>query len=130
VAALGLAALGTLLERCRIDRLTRNQHLLFRLGELIAHVETAAVFAERALSHPTRAIPLDVPTRQAMARVFARDAAAKVASEGLKWASGANQTDPGLGSALGTTEIFAAQAGLIDDMTLVAERLCAAFPPE
>ena len=34
---------GELLERCRLDRLTRNQHLLFRLGELIAYAETAAI---------------------------------------------------------------------------------------
>jgi alkylation response protein AidB-like acyl-CoA dehydrogenase len=35
-AGLALAALAALLERCRLDWLTRNQHLLFRLGELIA----------------------------------------------------------------------------------------------
>ena len=27
---------GGAVERCRLDRLTRNQHVLFRLGELIA----------------------------------------------------------------------------------------------
>ncbi|NTV65608.1 MAG: acyl-CoA dehydrogenase, partial [Oscillochloris sp.] len=47
-AALGLRALAALLERCRLDRLTRNQHILFRLGELISWGETAAIFAERA----------------------------------------------------------------------------------
>ena len=35
-AALALRALAVILERCRLDRLTRNQHVLFRLGELIA----------------------------------------------------------------------------------------------
>src|SRR5512140_489767 len=46
-AALALRSLATLLERARLDRLTRNQHVLFRLGELIAYAETAAIFSER-----------------------------------------------------------------------------------
>src|SRR5450759_1819292 len=53
-AVLALRALAAILERCRLDRLTRNQHILFRLGELIAHAETAAIFAERALPSPVR----------------------------------------------------------------------------
>ena len=35
-------------ERARTERLTRNQHILFRLGELIAFAEGAASFARRA----------------------------------------------------------------------------------
>jgi hypothetical protein len=65
-----------------------------------------------------------------MARIFARETAVKVACEGLKWASAAGQTHPALASELGLSEIFAAQAGCIDDMSLCAERLSAAFPPE
>ncbi len=127
-AALGMRALVVVLERCRIDRLTRNQHVLFRLGELIAFAETAAIFAERVVDKPTEAIPLDVPTRQAMARVHAREAALKVASDGLRWAIGAGQTDPNLANSLGLPAIYAAQAGLIEDMDLVAEALNRAFP--
>jgi alkylation response protein AidB-like acyl-CoA dehydrogenase len=84
VAALALRALAALLERCRLDRLTRNQHLLFRLGELIAYAEGAAVFAERVAQKPTEGIALDVPTRQALARLAAREAALKVAADGLR----------------------------------------------
>ena len=127
-AALAMRALVVVLERCRIDRLTRNQHVLFRLGELIAFAETAAIFAERVVDKPTEAIPLDVPTRQAMARVHAREAALKVASEGLRWAIGAGQTDPNLANSLGLPAIYAAQAGLIEDMDFVAEALNRAFP--
>ena len=127
-AALAMRALVVVLERCRIDRLTRNQHVLFRLGELIAFAETAAIFAERVVDKPTEAIPLDVPTRQAMARVHAREAALKVASDGLRWAIGAGQTDPNLANSLGLPAIYAAQAGLIEDMDFVAEALNKAFP--
>ncbi len=129
-AALALRALAVVLERCRIDRLTRNQHVLFRLGELIAYAETAAIFSERVASHPTHAIPLDVPTRQAMARIHAREAALKVGAEGLRWAIGAGQTDPNLAGSLNLPAIYQAQAGLIDDMDFVATKLSEAFPAE
>ncbi|MFN8493796.1 MAG: acyl-CoA dehydrogenase family protein [Caldilineaceae bacterium] len=128
VAALAMRALSVVLERSRIDRLTRNQHILFRLGELIAYAETAAIFSERVIDQPTEAIDLDVETRQAMARVHAREAALKIACEGLRWAIGAGQTDPNLANSLNLPAIYQAQAGLIDDMDFVSKKLNAAFP--
>jgi len=129
-AALAMRALAVVLERCRIDRLTRNQHVLFRLGELIAYAETAAIFSEFVTSHPTEAINLDVPARQAMARIHAREAALKIATEGLRWTIGGGQTDPNLAGSLSLPAIYQAQAGLIDDMDFVAKKLAEAFPAE
>ena len=129
-AAMAMRALAIVLERCRIDRLTRNQHVLFRLGELIAYAETAAIFSEFVTSHPTDGINLDVPARQAMARVHARDAALKLATEGLRWSIGGGQTDPNLPQSLNLPGIYAAQAGLIEDMDFVAQKLNEAFPAE
>ena len=129
-AALAMRALATVLERARIDRLTRNQHILFRLGELIAYAETAAVFSERALDKPTRAINLDQEAEMAMARIHAREAALKVATEGLRWAIGAGQTDPNLAMSLNLPAIYQAQEGLIDDMNFVAGKLNEAFPAQ
>jgi alkylation response protein AidB-like acyl-CoA dehydrogenase len=126
-AALALRALAAGLERCRLDRLTRHQHVLFRLGELIAHAETAAVFAERVSQRPTHAIPLDVASRQALARIFARQAALKVATDALQWLMGAGQSDPHLPAALNLTAIHSAQAGLIADMDLAAAQLYQTF---
>jgi alkylation response protein AidB-like acyl-CoA dehydrogenase len=129
-AALGLRVLAALLERCRLDRLTRNQHVLFRLGELIAYAETAAIFAERAASKPSEAVPFAPETLRAMARIHARDAALKVAADGLRWAIGAGQTDPDLASALDLPAVLAAQVGLVEDMNEVAGRLIEAFPAQ
>ena len=129
-AALAMRALASLLERCRLDRLTRNQHVLFRLGELIAYAETAAIFAERSAKSPSKAVPFAQETLKAMARIHARDAALKVANDGLKWAIGAGQTDPNLANTLGLPAIFAAQAGLIEDMNYVAGKLIEAFPAQ
>jgi alkylation response protein AidB-like acyl-CoA dehydrogenase len=128
MAAMALRAIAVILERCRVDRLTRQQHVLFRLGELIAFAETAAAFADRVVEKPTEGIELDVPTRQALSRVFAREAALKVAAEGLKWAIGAGQTDPDLAGSLNLPGIYQAQAGLIVDMDFAREKLCKAFP--
>lgn len=126
-AALTMRALAVVLERCRIDRLTRNQHVLFRLGELVAYAETAALFSERVLKQPTEAINLDVPTRQALARIHAREAALKVAADGLRWTIGAGQTDAQLADSLNLPAIYQTQTGLIADMDFAAAELTKAF---
>ncbi len=127
-AALALRALAAILERCRADRLTRSQHVLFRLGDLIAYAETAAVFSERVLQKPSKTIGLDTPTLQAMARIHAREAALKVATDGLRWAIGAGQSDPNLPNTLQLPSIYHAQGKLLDDMDFVARKLNEAFP--
>ena len=48
IAALALHALAEVMERARIGRLTRYQHILLRLGELIAYAECAGSLARRA----------------------------------------------------------------------------------
>jgi alkylation response protein AidB-like acyl-CoA dehydrogenase len=126
-AALAMRALASILERARLDRLTRNQHVLFRLGELIAWAETAAVFAERVTQKPTEAIHLDIPARQALSRIHGRMAALKVATDGLQWAVGAGQTDPNLAGSLNLPGIYAAQSGLIEDMNFARDQLNHAF---
>ncbi|MBL8154916.1 MAG: acyl-CoA dehydrogenase family protein [Anaerolineae bacterium] len=127
IAALALRALAVVLERCRLDRLTRHQHILFRLGELIAFAEGAAIFAERVVQKPTEAIALDVPMRQALSRIFAREAALKVAADGLRWTLGAGQTDPQLAQSLNLPAIYQAQDGLIADMDFAAAQLNQVF---
>ena len=127
-AALALRCLAALLERARLDRLTRHQHVLFRLGEIVAFAETSAIFAERAALAPTAASALAPETLAAMARVHAREATQRVAFDGLRWAIGAGQTDPALARTLGLEAAAAAQAGLIDDLGIVTRDLIKAFP--
>lgn len=127
-AAIALRSIGALLERCRLDRLTRNQHILFRLGELIAYAETAAIFAERLPASRTTAMPLPDDVLLAMSRVHAREAAMKVACEGVRWAAGAGQTDPDLPRTLDVAGALAAQTGLLEDLDVVSRGLNAAFP--
>jgi alkylation response protein AidB-like acyl-CoA dehydrogenase len=134
-AALASEALGSVLEACRAGRFTRNQHVLFRLGELIACAEGAACFAVRAATALDGALPeksdhrFGPPALAAMSRVFARDAAHKVAYDGLRWVTGvggAAAAPAGDGSflaGLGLDAVRAAQAGLIADMDIAADAL-------
>jgi alkylation response protein AidB-like acyl-CoA dehydrogenase len=126
VAALGLHALGGLLEWARVGRLTRNQHILFRLGELIAYAEPAASFARRAARAAAGTLSdkaergFDAEGLATLSRVFAREAAERVATEGMRLVVGAGGADPAhlpqLAQALRVSEIQAAQVGLIPDM--------------
>ena len=102
--------------------------MLFRLGELIAQAEGAAIFAERAAKAPSRATPLPPATLAAMARVFAREAAARVFFEGARWAMAAGQTDPAFLGALDLGAVLAGQGGGIEDMDVVSGSLAETFP--
>ena len=127
-AALALECLASVLEACRVGRLTRNQHVLLRLGELIAYAECAGALARRAAAAAAGALPDKADTRfkpaalAAVSRVFAREAAHKVAEEGLRWVAGAS-SGADLASTLPLDRVRTAQAGLLADMNQVADAL-------
>ncbi len=131
VAALALHALAEVMEKARVARLTRYQHILLRLGELIAYAECAGGLSRRAaLSAEGRLNEkandrFDATALATISRVFAREAALKVAEEGLRWVTGAGGVNApemaALESALGLPAIHRAQAGSISDMDYVAD---------
>jgi alkylation response protein AidB-like acyl-CoA dehydrogenase len=131
IAALAHHALAELLERTRIARLTRHQHLLLRLGELIAVVEGAGSLARRAARAAEGNLNEKADVRFApdalatISRAFARRAAARVAEEGLCWVAGATPPEEvaALETNLGVAAIHRAQAGLLADMDRVADVL-------
>ena len=127
VAAMAHHALAEVMETCRVERLTRNQHVLLRLGEWVAWTECAGALARRA----GRALAGELPDKcdrrfepaalAAISRVFAREAAMKVATDGLRWVHGGSpNVDAGLAERTGLAGVLAAQHGLIDDMNTVA----------
>ncbi|MGA8312716.1 MAG: acyl-CoA dehydrogenase family protein [Terriglobales bacterium] len=132
-AALALHALADVMERCRVARLTRYQHILLRLGELIAYAECAGSLARRASVLAENKLNekanrrFDATALAAVSRIFAREAALKVAEDGLRWVIGAGGvSDAELATfetALGMPAIHRAQAGLISDMDYVADVL-------
>ena len=83
------------MERARARRLTRHQHILLRLGELTAYAECAGSLARRAALAAEGKLNekanrrFDAQALAALSRIFAREAAMKVATEGLRWVIGA-----------------------------------------
>lgn len=129
-AALALAALGVFYERCRVARLTRHQHLLFRLGELTATVEGAAALVRRAARATTGGLDAKADLRLSpaalalAARIAARDAALRIATEGCRWLLAASEESaPALAAALRLDAALAAQAGLLTDLDHLADHL-------
>jgi len=129
-AALASHALAAILERCRVDRLTRNQHVLFRLGELIAWTECAGALSFSASQAIESSRDEKADTRFsadalcAMGRVMARDTAMKVGTDGIKLVIGAESQIPaGFADTVHLDEIIGCQAGTIEDMNYIADVL-------
>ncbi len=133
IAALALHATAEVLEKCRIGRLTRYQHVLLRLGELIAYAECAGSLCRRAALAAENKLPekgsrrFDAPALAALARIFAREAVLKVAVNGLKLVAGAGEMSeaeiPTLEATLGVAAAHKSQIGLLADMDYVADVL-------
>jgi len=104
-----------------------------RLGELISYAECAGSLARRAARVAEGKLNekanrrFDATALTVLSRVFAREAAFKVAEEGLRLAAGAGGvTDAEMGALetnLQLPAIHRAQAGLIADMDFIADVL-------
>ena len=134
-AALACHALAEVMEKARVGRLTRYQHILLRLGEWIAYAESAGCLARRAARLADNKLNekanrrFDATALAALSRVFAREAALKVAEEGMRWVCGAGVLSDAEIAALETSlqlsAVHRAQAGLMSDMDLIADVLYA-----
>jgi hypothetical protein len=129
-AALAHHALAELLEHCRVEKLTRHQHILLRLGALIAQAEGAGALARRAQRaatkdlHPKAARGLRADALAATSRVNARNAAMTIATEAVRWVAGADGGEVGdLEQRLGVAAIHRSQGGLLADYQAVAEAI-------
>jgi alkylation response protein AidB-like acyl-CoA dehydrogenase len=133
IAAVAAHALAEVMEQARIHRLTRNQHVLFRLGELVSYAECSGALARRAATAMAGSLPDKADTRftpeilAAISRVFAREAALRVALDGTRWVLGAAEPGAvdaaGFDAAVGTKAVEQAQAGMIADMDRIADAL-------
>jgi alkylation response protein AidB-like acyl-CoA dehydrogenase len=136
-AAKALHLLADMLEWARINRLPRNQHIQFRIGEWIAWAECAAALVRKAINvaqgnvHPKARALFDAPAFAAMSRVFAREAAMKVGQDGLRWIMSARETDEETMRSfirnLGLDSVYEAQQGLLADMDLVRDAVYSPF---
>jgi alkylation response protein AidB-like acyl-CoA dehydrogenase len=133
IAALAMRALAETLEQARARRLTRYQHILLRLGELIAYAECAGCLSRRAALMSEGKLNekanrrFDTTAISTIARIFAREAALKVAEDGLRWVTGAGGVSDAemaaFETSLGLSAVHRAQAGLISDMDELSDVL-------
>jgi alkylation response protein AidB-like acyl-CoA dehydrogenase len=133
IVALAFHALAEVMEICRTARLTRYQHILLRLGELIAFAECAGSLARRAALMAEGKLNekanqrFDAKGLAAISRIFAREAALKVGEDGLRWISGSGGVKEAeiaaLEEKLALPAIHRAQVALMADMDYVADVL-------
>ncbi len=123
--------LAELLELARLQRLTRHQHILFRLGELIAHAEGSASLARRAARaaegslNPKGHARFRPEALAALSRIAARNTAMEMVCEGARWIGGlvSESEAANLEKKSFIPQIYRAQSGLIQDMDYVADVL-------
>ncbi|MCB9283735.1 MAG: acyl-CoA dehydrogenase family protein [Lewinellaceae bacterium] len=137
ICATGFHLLADMLEWARINRLTRNQHIQFRVGEWIAYAESAGALARRAARHrdgnlhAKSNVLFDAQTLAGMSRIFAREAAMKVGQDGLRWIMSARETDEATMQSfirnLDMNSVYEAQQGLLADMDQVRDAIYAPF---
>ena len=127
--SLALTALNSVMENCRLQKLTRNQHVFFKLGELIAHAEIAMGFCRgAAASEYGETVKFDKDTWQAMARIFAREAGLKIALDGIHIVMGAGTGNANeLIGSMKLANILSAQNDMVNDMNLVSTKLNTVF---
>lgn len=133
IAALALHGLAEVMERARVAHLTRHQHILLRLGELIAFAECAGSLSRRAALlangkiHEKASRRFDATALAAISRVFAREAALRIAEEGLRLIVGAGGMKDheinDFGNKIGMPAVHRSQVGLISDMDYIADVL-------
>ncbi len=124
MVAAGFRAFDLFLEKAREARLTRHQHVLFRIGEIAARVETAAVMCRWALTDDHDPKRANVDTLRAMARIYARETLTTMIQQSMEWlrASDAVQASKSteLASSLGIDALWQSYGGWLADMDHVA----------
>jgi alkylation response protein AidB-like acyl-CoA dehydrogenase len=126
IVAITLHTLAELLERARVRRLTRQQHILLRIGEWVAWVECAGSLARRADRAADGTLNekadkrFDADALTILSRIYAREAAMKVGQDGLKWILGADTLSSSeiaeFENTLNLSAIYQTQSGQVDDM--------------
>ena len=139
IAALAHHALAEVLERCRVGRLTRHQHVLLRLGALIApgrgrrraRPARAARGRRRAAATRRPRSRLRAEALAAVSRVYARERRADGRDRGGPLGGGRRRRRRlgDLEQRLGLAAIHRAQGGLLADMRRGRRRALRAQAP-
>ncbi|MBW2676800.1 MAG: acyl-CoA dehydrogenase family protein [Deltaproteobacteria bacterium] len=117
-------ALNALIDAAHENRLTRSQHIMFQLADLMAHVEIGASFVRKA---NTLAEGRDAEKIRAMSRIFAAEVARLTASSIPLILQGTGLLDglkmDNFFKSVAYDELVRGQLGVINDMDTVADIL-------
>jgi alkylation response protein AidB-like acyl-CoA dehydrogenase len=124
MVAVAMRAIDTFLEKAREARLTRHQHVLFRIGEIVARAETAAVMCRWAVTEDHDPKRADAATLRAMARIYARETLTLVIQQSMEWLRASDAVDASrsgdLAASLGIDALWKGYGGWLADMDHVA----------
>jgi alkylation response protein AidB-like acyl-CoA dehydrogenase len=105
----------------RAAKLTKSQHVMFLLADMMAWCEVGNALCEKAVDYDgTERTP---EFMKAAARLFARDVSEKVYVNGLKIACGCDKDMPEVLESLNTMNLGEVMGDRLKDMNLVAEEL-------
>lgn len=130
--AAALRAISAVLKACYDGKLTQHQAVTFKLGDLMAYAETALSFCRAAAKDSySEGVAFDRETWRAMARIHARDAAARIAGEGLRLVMAyGGENASGLVGELNFENIGNLQKENAADMDAVYRKLTEVFPAQ
>jgi alkylation response protein AidB-like acyl-CoA dehydrogenase len=123
---LSAAALNHTIDLAHGHRLTRQQHIMFALADMMTHVEVGASLARKALRAAADGAP-DAQRLKTVSRLFAREVAALIAQNALTVVMGTSAVDgPTVSAFLDTirhAQLMHSANGLIADMDAVADAI-------
>jgi len=125
---LSAKALNETVMRVHESRLTKQQHVMFALADMMAHVEVGASMARRALKLSEIGDP-EAEKIRAMSRIFAREVSRLVSRNALEIMMGTGVIDPSdisdFMNAISYHELIHSNQNVIHDMDTVAAVLFA-----
>jgi len=121
ILAPAIRALGEIILKARAAKLTRSQHVIFLLADMMTWAEVGEAFCEKVAGYEggqrSRAF------MEAAARIFAREAAEKVYTHGLKIACGCDAAMGDASMMLESVRIGESLCGYLEDMDVLAKEL-------
>jgi alkylation response protein AidB-like acyl-CoA dehydrogenase len=121
MVAAAVRVINELISRIRAAKLSKSQHVLFLLADMMTWAEVGAAFCEKASTY--RELRPDPEYMKAAARLFAREVLEKIHSDGLRIACGCDPCIEEMIPLLESLKPAKALAGYLKDMDIVANHL-------
>jgi len=121
MVAAAVRVINELISKIRAARLSKSQHVLFLLADMMTWAEVGVAFCEKASSY--NELRPDPEYMKAAARLFAREVVEKTYVEGLRIACGCDPSIEKIIPQLESLKPAKAMTGYLKDMDIVADHL-------